>query len=1078
MNLGDGLKFELQNGKPTLVLAHYGLDPKDTKKVPFKSKIQKQPLKSKQMDLEAPVIQKPQFNQERIVTQHSNLKKNASEVSRSEPEKGIPKQKTGGTLKENTNKDLLVQVRSQTGPTKTRSDSDKRNGVKRTDVSRQEKPKPQKPKPQKTVSADLLRESLVCLTQEQLQQILATVGQAARENEKQVEPVCRQAESAETNNAADAETTEESVTGLLQNIGSRPTSEQRNTLEADKAERSISSGLFSTLGERERGRETLQEKKAQWKKGLDEQMAMKKLQKGSPEGVMKEYNPWGRPGAGAPCNTLTPVPFGGSSVEETRVIKTASALEDPEKQAATLSDPPGKTSFSSPDLPAAIRTAFVLGEAAPADHAFSARKREQQALWLAELDRQREGDRLRKRQARLQQTQDHEDHERWAMHFDSLQKKPLVSTERPELEPEPLSLHPERLESIPPSVTACVSRADSLGRASVDSSVGGTQKASFLRSMTALLDPVQIEERERKRQKQLDHQRSIEAQVEERRRQRQLEEQQRRQEEQEEERRLQRERESIERQCQDEAKKQSLSPLSWSLYLLFLLSSSNPCYRASELQTRQTNELYLSMQRAQEEAMKEKQEQRMKDLLRKGHDISNLQRNMEVNNSHSNQSIAPSSLAGCLCDSGEAERPAKMSQDLHSPRKDTGVQTGTGVNTNQYFKSSTLNQDQRTQMEMRQQLCAGLLSCEGVLSMLHPSQASAETRTETCKFNEKPNPLLQLSESWISTAAQTEVGMMNPVQEHAAAGLGRGLTTQTPDIPVEYKHPPNTKKTKRDSRPPDRRNGKENVYRQDNPYEPFSRTERRPGKQLERNGKKPEWNTNKPGKQFVPASARYPSELQREREENRQRRQQELLQLAERNQPPQESSPSPAPQPSHRQGQPTGTKKQHTQRNPAQKEHRSPSPPVPALKHRLHPLQHNPSKPPAQTQPFGTPKELQQDASSSERPPSAHFIPYVRTDEVYRLDPDAPVSTPSTHDPQYRRHNVSDHARPIHSSGQMRDPLLNPELVKNKDRQQAILKGLSALRQGLLQKQRELEVGLSPLLMNQDGSLSPPFQPI
>ncbi|RXM34597.1 Coiled-coil domain-containing protein 66 [Acipenser ruthenus] len=205
--------------------------------------------------------------------------------------------------------------------------------------------------------------------------------------------------------------------------------------------------------------------------------------------------------------------------------------------------------------------------------------------------------------------------------------------------------------------------------------------------------------------------------------------------------------------------------------------------------------------------------------------------------------------------------------------------------------------------------------------------------------------------------------MLNRVQEHAAVGPGRGLATRTPDIPVEYKHPPNTKKTKRDSRPPDRRNGKENVCRQDDPYEPFSRTERRPGKQLERNGKKPEWNTNKPGKQFVPASLLSVSSVVLDDVDR------------ERNQPPREISPSPAPQPSYRQGQPAGTK-------------------------------HNPSKPPAQTQPSGTPKELQQQgAASSERPPSAHFIPYVRTDEVYRLDPDAPLSRPSTHDPQYRRQN-------------------------------------------------------------------------
>lgn len=33
---------------------------------------------------------------------------------------------------------------------------------------------------------------------------------------------------------------------------------------------------------------------------------------------------------------------------------------------------------------------------------------------------------------------------------------------------------------------------------------------------------------------------------------------------------------------------------------------------------------------------------------------------------------------------------------------------------------------------------------------------------------------------------------------------------------------------------------------------------------------------------------------------------------------------------------------------------------------------------------------------------SSHFIPYVRTNEIYYLDPDAPLSQPSTQDPQYQ----------------------------------------------------------------------------
>lgn len=32
----------------------------------------------------------------------------------------------------------------------------------------------------------------------------------------------------------------------------------------------------------------------------------------------------------------------------------------------------------------------------------------------------------------------------------------------------------------------------------------------------------------------------------------------------------------------------------------------------------------------------------------------------------------------------------------------------------------------------------------------------------------------------------------------------------------------------------------------------------------------------------------------------------------------------------------------------------------------------------------------------------SHFIPYVRTNEIYYLDPDAPLSRPLTQDPQYQ----------------------------------------------------------------------------
>ncbi len=48
-----------------------------------------------------------------------------------------------------------------------------------------------------------------------------------------------------------------------------------------------------------------------------------------------------------------------------------------------------------------------------------------------------------------------------------------------------------------------------------------------------------------------------------------------------------------------------------------------------EVQSRKTEELYLSIQRAQEEACKDKHIQRIRDLAKKGHDVSKLLHSLE-----------------------------------------------------------------------------------------------------------------------------------------------------------------------------------------------------------------------------------------------------------------------------------------------------------------------------------------------------------------------------------------------------------------------------------------------------------------
>ena len=47
--------------------------------------------------------------------------------------------------------------------------------------------------------------------------------------------------------------------------------------------------------------------------------------------------------------------------------------------------------------------------------------------------------------------------------------------------------------------------------------------------------------------------------------------------------------------------------------------------------------------------------------------------------------------------------------------------------------------------------------------------------------------------------------------------------------------------------------------------------------------KRPDWNINKPLRRYIPASEKYPKQLQKLREEKKVRRQMELLHLIERN---------------------------------------------------------------------------------------------------------------------------------------------------------------------------------------------------
>ncbi|XP_038668735.1 coiled-coil domain-containing protein 66 isoform X2 [Scyliorhinus canicula] len=1012
MNLGDGLKLERQflNGKPKLILAPYDASSKDAKRIKYKNRTTTtQLLRSKQVLQEVPSTREANSKTEKPLLKHTVTNTIVATGKGENAEQLISDKKTDNKIK---NTAETVPKNGQSGNKTT---------VKKLVITKQQPPKKQK------ISSDVLKDNLVCLTQEQLQQILASishVNENSNQNQRRVKSTKpgKEAEATHKEHKEEGNATLQNGIGCTNNEASQDNSssqkpqatnksganvEQANPVQTEKtmgvgASNQVEDGLFRHLGERENEKDQLEAKRIQWKKELDEQVALKKLlQKDNAASEFLEWNPWGRPGAGAPLISK------GESILATceaksratlptdgRVISTAPTVANTSNTTVSSDRNVGKaSSFSSPDLPAAIRSAFVLGESAPLEHPFSAIKREQQKKWLQDLDKQREEEKNRKLQEKLKYAEG-DDHNRWAMHFDSYQKKPdpqtpvSVNTCGPALKKSSESRDLQQ-SALSPALNHCnSSTGENAGNIGVDMGSDGlpnAQKTSFLRSMTALLDPAQIEERDLRRKKQLEHQKAIAIQVEERRKQKQLEEDQKRKEEQKEEFRLAKERERLRQQYEEETRTQR---------------------EKEELHNRKTNLLYETVQKAQEDAQRQKQEQRIRELVRKGHDISNLQKNAEGTISLISSCNAPNSLPG----EEVGEVPVQVLMEKDSPRKDRGVQT----------------------------------VADHLVMIYSPDTASeCNTVPNTKKLGKKPSEKIVVNE-------------------------------------------------------------KENVLLSDDSYNQFARTKK--GK----NEKRPEWNANKTSKRYVPASERYPKGLQREREEKKMKRQMELLQLLEKSvpehrakkrQPSKELSaerqPSPVvpalqakivvgvlPQPAEKQGlsvlhqDDPAPRSNSNSRLPADKCFRSASPPVPALRNKhLQMEQKDLHAVPNINADEWCQRTVSANESDSDRPPSSNFVPYVRTDEVYHLDPDAPMSRPSTNDPQYKNCNVTDHLQhQSYSSDHPRDPLLNPDLVRNRERQQAILKGLSELRQGLMQKQRELETGLTSNPVHQSEQYSVPSQ--
>uniref|UniRef100_A0A8D1RA15 CCDC66 domain-containing protein n=1 Tax=Sus scrofa TaxID=9823 RepID=A0A8D1RA15_PIG len=925
MNLGDGLKLETEflDGKTKLILSPYEHKSKISVKMGNKTKIAKCPLRTKQTGYILKSTQNTCVRSEKVLQK----KRIGSETLLAKGEKN--------SMTFSPTKDLCKQyadcfhIQKEISPA-TPNIQKTRNTTNTFVVAKQ---KPCK----KRITAETMKSSLVCLTQDQLQQILLTINQGNKSfslTEKAKEEETSQY-SLNLNNIPD-QPKDENIMGLLQKTEAVSSVQDekkpvlnKNQVTSNQYEQKITTDnvwkpadIFSTLGERERDRSLLEAKKAQWKKELDEQVALKKKEKEASE---KRYNP---------CKKS----------ENDKVVWENLQILDQSKtfpsSSSILSQSPSQVMVVHADgnsLPCASQ---VLEEAVLMEHPLSVIRQEHQKKWIEELNKQVEDDHQKKAEEKI--SSKGEEHDRWAMHSDSLKSYPdsqsQLSSRSTHKQPEYFCVSPDTQELADisslytPTTGSQVepSEEEHIAKPVRDVVVAYSQKTNFLRSMTALLDPAQIEERDRRRQKQLEHQKAIIAQVEEKRRKKQLEEEQRKKEEQEEERRLAREREEMQKQYEEDILKQK---------------------QKEEIMTLKTNELFQTMQRAQELAQRLKQEQRIRELAQKGHDTSRLIKNL-------------------------------------------GDDLSTGIFAN--------------------------------------------------------------TESRCGSVIEREI-----------------INCSSPEIPAEFNEQFNTKKNKQELVSWDKGANleKENSWYNDQCNQ-FTRTEKQT-KHMKKYPKRPDWNINKPLRRYIPASEKYPKQLQKLREEKKVRRQMELLHLVERNNPG-HISPNRGTSPevlhsAHQETEPRFKwqllkKEEEPRRINSFSKERSQSPPVPAVKNRTQ-----------QTQTLKNSNfagDGQTDSSPGISEP-LYFIPYVRTNEIYYLDPDAPLSRPLTQDPQYPSPHDCDQEQQLFE--QLRDPLLNPNLVKNRDRQQAILKGLSELRQGLLQKQRELETNLMPLAANQEENFSSLF---
>lgn len=258
-----------------------------------KIKIAKCPLRTKQTGHTLKSTQNTYIGSENL----SQKKISTSDTSQAKPENSrLTFSPSTDLCKQYSEKDCL-RVQKEISPT---TSSIQKIINNTTDTYPVVKQKPCK----KHTPAENMNSSLVCLTQDQLRQILML---SVNRGNGSV-PLTENGEEVASQDSLHllsipSQPKDVSITGLLQKTeAASPVAREkelvpRRTQEAsEQCEQQAAienewkpADIFSTLGERERDRSLLEARRAQWKKELDEQVALKKKEK---EASQKWDNPW------------------------------------------------------------------------------------------------------------------------------------------------------------------------------------------------------------------------------------------------------------------------------------------------------------------------------------------------------------------------------------------------------------------------------------------------------------------------------------------------------------------------------------------------------------------------------------------------------------------------------------------------------------------------------------------------------------------------------------------------------------------------------------------------------------------